>query len=397
MLAEAVSRFGVAGHVRYADGAVLLEGNGPTTRAEIGALIEQWDALPLDIRRRRVNELARQLVGERRSTASTVRPKRRFAVLGWIAPVVILAGGAAAVYGAYRMLAPGKHLLTSTADQPARPSSAAQGASSADSEDHARLERAERVCNLTRARVMRGASVGPTDVEGWVVELSLLRAGDTSPLEFDPGLDPFVRRRPGSTAGRFAWPAAPALAALNGPMTHVTVTDSSLPPLGTPRLRGVTLDFVGRYVAPYFTQGQRHEYLKTAASLATRLDARYGALYAHCAGGNTHHIGTWFRGPGPGGAAAALVYYMGTYAPGAQVSHAVLAPHGKLDRAGALERIAHATKKLDKRRVATLLGDSGGAIAGSPDGPVTITFPFSEANRAERASETIATAVGLSH
>lgn len=396
MIAEAVTRFGVAGRVRVEAGTVLLEGNGPTTGAEIGALLEQWDTLPMDIRRRRVNELARQLVGERRSIPAATRPRRSFAVFGWLAPLLILAGGAALVYLAYRLLAPRKATPTAASAAPAQ-ASAGRPARAVDSDDQQRRERAARVCNMTRARVMRGATVGPTDVEGWVVELALLRGGDTPPLEFDPGIGTFIRRAPGHAEGSFAWAGAPALADEHGPMTHVTVTDASLPPVGKPRFHGVTLDFVGRYVPPYFTKNQRGSFLKTAATLATRLDARYSALYARCAAGKTHHIGSFFRGPGPGGAAAALVYFMGTYAPAVQVRQSVLAPHGKLDRAGALERISRATRRLDKRRVATLLGQSGGEISGSPDGPVTITFPFSEANRAERASQTIADAVGLSH
>ncbi len=396
LIAEAVTRFGVAGQVRIAEGVAVLEGSGATSRVEVGALLEQWDTLPFDIRRRRTNELARQLVGERREAVASAQSKRSFALLGWLTPLLILAGGAALVYLAYLVLAPKKPSPTAAMDS-SRAAAPTATTARLDSDDHERGERAARVCNETRARVMRGASVGPADVEGWVVELSILRGGDTPPLEFDPGLAPFVHRGPGQESGSFAWAGAPALAAKSGPMTHVTVEDASLPPLGKPRFRGVQLVFVGRYVTPYFTRSERELYLKTAGSLAERLDASYAALYAHCAGDSTHHIGSWFQGPGPGGAAAALVYFMGTYAPGSQVRQNVLSPNGKLDRAGALQRIAKATKQLDKRRVAMLLGDSGGSVAGRPDGPVTITFPFSEANRAERGSQTIADAVGLSH
>ena len=390
LIGEAVTRFGVAGRVRIAAGVALLEGSGPTSRMEIGALLEQWDTLPRDIRHRRVNELARQLVGERRAATKT-SGKRRFAVLGWILPLLIVVGAGALVYVAHQMLAPGQHGQGAVLahDGPAAPSSALGG------ED--RSQRGARICNLTRARVMRGASIGPADVEGWVVDLALLRAGDTPPLELDPALDAFVLLSPGQASGSFVWDGAQELASLHGPMTHVTVTDASLPAAGKARFRGVTLTFTGRYVTPYFTHGKRGSYLKTADAMATRLGARYAALYAHCAGDTTHHIGSWFRGPDPGGAAAALVYFIGTYAPGSQVRHAVLAPHGKLDRAGALERIARATRHLDKRRVATLLGDSGGSIAGRPDGPATLVFPFSEANRAERGSEAIVKAARLSH
>jgi serine/threonine-protein kinase len=390
LIGEAVARFGVAGRVRIAAGVALLEGSGPTSRVEIGALLEQWDTLPRDIRHRRVNELARQLVGDRRAATKTL-PGRRFAVLGWILPLLIVVGGGALVYVAYQMLAPGQHgrAAVETPDGPAAPSSTLG--------DEDRSQRGARICNITRARVMRGASVGPADVEGWVVELVLLRAGDTPPLDLDPGLDAFIRRSPGQASGSFVWDGAQVLAALHGPMTHVTVTDASLPPSGKARFRGVALTFSGRYVTPYFTESERGDYLKTADALATRLGALYGALYAHCAGGTTHHIGSWFRGPDPAGAAAALVYFVGTYAPGSQVRHAVLAPHGKLDRVGALERIAQATRQLDKRRTATLLGDSGGSIAVRPGGPATLLFPFHEANRAERGSEAIANAVRLSH
>jgi serine/threonine-protein kinase len=297
------------------------------------------------------------------------------------------------VYGAYKVLAPDSAAPASAAEAPARGAIAAPR-DAPGNDDRERDERAARVCNETRARVMRGASIGPTDVEGWVVELSLLRGGDTPPLGFDPGLGAFIKRPPGHDTGSFAWPGAAELSAIGGPMTRVTVADGALPPTGKAQFQGVTLSFSGRYVTPYFSKDQRGSYLKTADALATRLGAVYGGLYAHCAGGTTHHIGSWFRGPGPAGAAAALVYFVGTYAPGAHVRASVL---GQGDRAGALERIAAATQKLDRRHVATLLGDSGGSIAGRADGPTTITFPFSEANRAERASQTIASAVGLGH
>jgi hypothetical protein len=130
-------------------------------------------------------------------------------------------------------------------------------------------------------------------------------------------------------------------------------------------------------------------------AIADRLAARFAGLYARCAGGDTHHVGAWFRGPEPAGAAAALVFFMGIFSDVPHVKDSLLerTADGRIDRALALGKLLETTQGLSRARMATLLGAHGGMIAGRPDGPTTLHFPFSDANRAARASRDIADAM----
>ena len=48
-------------------------------------------------------------------------------------------------------------------------------------------------------------------------------------------------------------------------------------------------------------------------------------------------------------------------------------------------RFEAAAGSIDRRQLATLLADTGGMVAGSRDGPVTVLFPFKDFSRASRA------------
>ena len=390
-IAEAVSRFGVAGHVRVTAERVFLEGHGPAVSVELGGLGAQWDQLNPDTRQRRATQLARELVNSRRGTSISPQPARqRLRLPNFVAPVLIIGAAAFAIYQVRAWMLPGGG--TSNSAEPA-----GAPANTAATPDTERQARAQRVCEATRSRVMRGATVGPTDVEGWVVELTLLRPGDTPDLTFDPGLANFIERRPGQFEGHFAWAGAPKLKEARGPGARVQVSSANAPGASKPELRGVRLTFSGRYVSPYFKESERGQYFRTAAALAERLGASYGGLYARCAEGNTHHIGSWFRGPGAAGAAAALSYFMGAFAPAPHVRREVLFPDGGSDprRSSAILRITASGSALTKDRVARLLGEHGGMIAGRSGGPMTLTFPFRDGNRASRASHTLARSVGV--
>jgi hypothetical protein len=229
-------------------------------------------------------------------------------------------------------------------------------------------------------------------VEGWVVELSLLTR-ETHPLPaVHPALEAFFAKAPGRAERRLVWPAVPELAAKSGPETSVVIQEASLPDPRAPRWGGMRATFSGRYVTPLFQPKERAEYIRLASGVADALSADYAALYARCAHRDSHHIGVWFRGPSPGGAAAALLYFMGTYADVPHVTPSELRPEGAgaVDRVFSLGRLGSATVGLEKRRVSTLLGPHGGMIAGDDDKPSTITFPFRDANRADRASRGIA-------
>jgi serine/threonine-protein kinase len=390
MANEALARFGMAGQIEISGPDVVLFGNGPTVSVELGPLLDQWDSLPSDLRKRKASDLARQLVTKRRSLLQAAGSGRRDSSLVKLLPLAILALGAAAAIAAYRILGPGRIKA-----QAARTSSAVAATESYELE---RQARARRVCDATRARVVRGATVGPTDVEGWVVELALLRRGDTPPLVGDPAFASFVAVEPGKSEGRWIHAGTPELKARSGPETSVRIADSSLPSGAGVAWRGVVLTFGGRYVTPFFEDGSRMEFVTAASALSDALGAVYGALYARCGHGTSHHLGAWFRGPNPGGAAAAVIYFMGTYADTLHVSPAVLGAASaapSVERGLALEAIAKSVTSLAHHDVRTLIGTEGGAIAGRPQGPTTLTFGFRDGNRASRASHALARTVGI--
>jgi hypothetical protein len=61
----------------------------------------------------------------------------------------------------------------------------------------------------------------------------------------------------------------------------------------------------------------------------------------------------------------------------------------------AFDAIYRATAGLDRARAATLLGRELGMISGRPKQPHRVTFPFRDANRAQRSSVQVARALEL--
>jgi serine/threonine-protein kinase len=390
-VSEALGRFGVAGVVRVEGDRVTLVGHGATVGVQLGPWVAQWDALAPETRTRRCSEIARDLARRRRASQAPLTTTRRFALPDWVSPLAILLAAAGVVFGAWRFYP----LLLATGETAAQPRTTSSA--SLDAYERERRERAARVCDATRSRVLRGAAVGPADVEGWVVELSMLRPRAVPAGSALADLAGFFEARPDGSAHRLVWSGAPDLAAKSGPDTVVAIEDASLPNARTPRWGGLRIVFSGRYVPSFFHQRQRVEFMRLANGLTNAFGAEYAALYARCAHRDSHHMGAWFRGPSPGGAVAALLYWFGTYAdvPHVQRSELAAAGDGTIDRVFALARLANATAALDKRRVSTMLGPYGGMIAGEDEKPSTITFPFRDANRADRASRGIARELGF--
>jgi hypothetical protein len=156
------------------------------------------------------------------------------------------------------------------------------------------------------------------------------------------------------------------------------------------------LTFDGSYVTAYFREEERPAWIRAAGALAKQLGAIHGGLYARCAAGSSHHLGSWFVGPGPDGAALALLYFMGTYADVPHVRRALLEPDGSsaLDRGFAFEQLARATRPLDRSRLAVILSPHGGMI-GTNQSASYLTFPFRDADRAARASRDLARALEI--
>ena len=375
-LQEALSKFGAAGRVHIDEGRAVLESAGVTVSTEVAGLLGRWD----------------ELAPAERQRACTDVPRRSPWV--WVA-----VGAVCAMFLAGLVL--GRPWQSGTGDDSASPpvrrraDDPGSPGSSAGQLD--RETRAAQVCQATVARISRGATVGPTDTEGWVVELGLLSNRAGGPMTDHPGLARFIAREPGAAVGRFVWPDAPELSRIEGPSTRVEIGRAGVHGRSARGWYGVRLTFTGRYVLAYFDESQRLAYLRTALALSTQTGATHAGLYARCARGSTHHLGAWFLGQSPTDVATSLVYFMGVFASPPHVSSAVLgadagAPGG---HGATLQALAGRTGSLDRERIATVLGAHDGMITGPRGGPAIITFPFRDGNRATRASHQLATFLGL--
>jgi serine/threonine-protein kinase len=388
LLSEALGKFGVAGTISVRGASAWLEGSGPSVSAEVGSLLGQWHTLGPDQKRKRANDLARRLSQDRRAQASASGSGGGFSLPAFVPPVGIVVLAVLAVAGAWTGY---RHWMDAQNAANARP------IADYDAYERERAERAARVCSATRTRVMRGAAIGPSDVEGWVVELTLLRAPGKPPLADSPELASFFDQSGGAQKLRVRTPKAPVLSAEEGPDTVVAMTEANVPPLGAPEQRGVQFVFSGRYVVPYFTDTERPDFLHLARELSDALAADYGALYARCAAGTSHHLGSWFRGPTPAGTVTSLLYFLGTFSEPADVRASLLVPPGagSADRAFAFRNVSAAAAGIKKARVVTLVSGEIGALAGADDQVSILTFPFRDSNRASRASHSIARELGI--
>ena len=386
------------------EGDSLLVGKGATeARADIRGTLAQWDNLPDDLRERRVRQIA-ELLGQTPAAAPVIRRQQRQrlanrpAWYSFLAPVLVVLGTGAALVVAYQVLSPGVKpgwpTMSGFGFGSARAGASAAPLAPASDPEADRATRTGSACEQTRARVARGASIGPADVDGWVVELVLFRRAATSDLAAAPQLDSFVRRKPGASAGTWFWPNAKSL--ISAQRFDAEVSVLSAPTLGDKKLSGVRLVFSGPYVTPYFSEDLRSDYLLIADALADALSATDGALFAHCAGTDPHYVGSWFLGPNPGAAAGSLVYFMTAFDDVPVLKPDVLGAGNNDERRGrAFDTISRAAVGLDRGAAATIIGRELGMISGRPNKPFRLTFPFRDANRAKRSAVEVARALRL--
>lgn len=384
---EALSRFGAPGTLCVEGGYLVLYAPQGVLRVELGNLDVQWGRLSEESRRRRCAELVRQLVA-RRSVLPTTPPRRPTPLWIWFAALGVagsLAGWAA--YAARPSVAKDTVVRRAAAAVPGE----------ADAPEHEdRRQRAARICDNARTRVLRGATLGPTETEGWVVDVIALRQGAPAPLVGDQRLLEFVGAGPLGQLVPFVWTGEPDLRALEGSDTGVRVAAEQVEGKSGTRAEGVRLTFSGRLVDAYFDPEQRVRFFHVATALSERLEASHAGLVARCEGGTTHHLGSWFRGESAAEATSALLYFIGLYAEPPHLADPFLRPlGGEPDRGYAFSAIREATRPLDQRAVAALLGNSGGMITGAGSGASVITFPFTDGNRASRASREVARTVHL--
>lgn len=369
-------RYGAAGKV-VIDGlghTISLMGSGPPVTLPVGPLALRWKEIAFEERERECSHLARALLRERRPVSPTPKQRRQvpyfaLAVCGGL----VLAG--TVVYRKVRLILE------------ERAAAAVEAAREQEDPDAERRAHAAQVCNATRARLSHGGTVGPADTEGWVVELALLKPASEPDW---PSLTPFLALSEGSARGRINWSGAPELAKLEGNDTRVEVRDSALPQ-ETPQYRQRTLTFSGAYVLPYFREREQIQVIRLAHALAESHGVSLAGLYARCADGNEHHMGSWFVGSSPGAAAAAVLLFMGAYAQPPLLPHEVLSSRGDrdLEPEFALGNLLATTQRLKKPDLVSAVGPQDGTVAGT-NSFITIAFPFVESDRALVTSRSMA-------
>jgi eukaryotic-like serine/threonine-protein kinase len=380
---EALSGFGLAGTVALEGRFLTLHGNGPPTSIDAGPAVEQWPLLPPEMQRRKALDLARRMA-EAHRVAQRGSPSRPGSAGGEsLVPWATLgkAIGATAVVALVAMGA--RAYLRSRDEVPLPPPVAAE----TPAEQSRRLETS---CRAVRERVYSGATIGPYDTSGWVVDLWL--ASRPGPL---PGADagtpssrPVTRDSMADTvdSGRLA----PRLDDALGKLTDGTLAfaDDSIPATSS-AWTGVTLRFGGAYSRAFFEPEPRTRFLALADRLFESSGADLGALYAHCAGGAVHDVGAWFRGRDPGAAATALLWGVGMFAERPQIDRAALGS-AEIDSL----RAATATAKLDAPLLKGLVAVQGGSLTAAP-GAVTLAFPLGGPIRAASASRAVAARIGI--
>ncbi len=375
LVQTALARHGTAGSVRVEGQLVSLVGNGPLVTEPIGHLLGQWEKLPYEERQRQCGNVARALSRQRFREAPP-RARQASAPIGVIVALALALGA-----GAYYL----KMSRGGPAAAEARATSAAAVSASSDV-DAERSARADRVCNSTRTRLARGATVNPTDAEGWVVELSMLRPADAGSW---PALEPLVRAASASDRAQIVWEGLVPPKS-GDPTTRVVVEDELLPER-VPQYRSRSFTLFGQYVVPYFRERERIKLVRFAHALAEAQRAELGALYARCEEGTARHMGSWFLGHSPGAAAASLLYFLGAYADPPQLPSSILSSQAAVhfEPLFALSTLIDKTRGLKKQDVAGLIGAQDGMVAG-PTNFTTLSFPFVESDRALRASLSMA-------
>lgn len=247
-----------------------------------------------------------------------------------------------------------------------------------------RLARQHRVCEAAVSRAMRGATLGPADAEGWVVEVTLVRAAGT-PLSADASVTPFFTFAE-PLRGHLHWPS---LQAQSGTAPDVHLREAAMAVPSSPRVV-TTLTFDNPHAASYFDAATRIEWVRLAHQLAKSVQAERAALYARCEHQSSHHVGAWFYGQTAGDMAGIMIWSM-LGSSRVPLLKPQLLPHSfeHPDSIGlvfnAINERASA-RNLHKRELSLLLAADGGSLEGKDEGPLGVLFPVRDSNRAARSA-----------
>jgi hypothetical protein len=243
---------------------------------------------------------------------------------------------------------------------------------------------AQASCARTVARIQQGGSITPMDVDGWVVELSLISNQPTLDPNM-PDLDTYFSRRPSGVERTQNNVDTPLLTQADPAQSGVLVSKNPLASAVPNGRSGIIVTWRGQYVKPYFQEQDRTEYVRLADALYRSLHARFGALYARCAQGSAHYLGSWYRGPSVGSALAILVAEMDVSAD-VPLLAGVKAGNSLADVGLVLNKLFERLQFVPRRTGSMLLASTGGSVAEHPGQYATVQFPFVPGNAANIAS-----------
>jgi hypothetical protein len=377
---EILGKFGVAGRVEVEGQLVWLIGHGPTVEVALPELSTTSAAqTPVELNRL-AERLARDLATARRHAVGKSDSDTGW--LGWLKLVPALLVVLLGIWAATHYLMPHQS-RTNSATYSAQ-SGVARSTSVTPDVAADKRERDYRACSQTVARIQLGGTVTPLDIEGWVVELSLI--SDRPNLDpSTPTLAAYFENRPNDIERSQQWSGAPILSQISSTLAGVLVSKDPLANAASVTGSGIRITWRGQYVASYFKEYERKEFTRLADSLYQATNARYGALYARCAQGIARYLGSWFRGPDVGGAVWSLIAEVELFADVPQIPNAK-SGDGPEQWVVPLNRMAILAHSITRKQAAFILASTAGSVSERLGQSATLEFPFAQGYRANAAS-----------
>lgn len=382
---EILGRYGVAGRIEVESRLVWLIGNGPTVEVSLTETDASKAALNAAGLKSVAERLARDL-----SRARHAASRESGSTAGWLAWAKVLPTFALVALGiwmAFRYLTPNQH-MASNAWSPKKGAHSSRGVQSPPAKLVEKQVLDDQNCVRTVTRIQQGGAVTPLDIDGWVVELSLVSAQDDL-LPTAAALKDYFQLRADGIERTHHAANTPMLNQTDAQQAAVLISKEPLATVSPNAASGILVTWRGQYVTPYFSESDRTEYVKVADALFNALHASHGALYARCIQGGARHLGSWFRGPNVGAALWMLVTEMGVISGSVRVP-GLGASSGLENYEAPLKYLAETVGPITRRKAAYILSPSGGFVSERIGQFATVEFPFSPANRASLASLAIA-------
>lgn len=352
------------------EGTTLVLGTGDERRTiPIAELLGAWNLLPPEDRAKRIDAVLGR--GARPPRAPAASAARGRVVVAWsVASLLVLGAIASVAWARAEVIGAGERKRAREAPPPTPIAESSAVA----------VSRREAVCSGVRRRVLSGATFGPYDAEGWVVEIWLARE--------DGKLGPDHPQLAGLDEPRDLARFDADLAALRG---TVTVGELGPPPGAdrTSRPGGALIALRGTFATAFVDPSLRARFPALADRLYDASGAELGGLWARCGDLPWHDLGAWFRGVDRGAAVGALMFASGRYGEGGAV-HAT-SPSGANNTLGAL--VTRARAAVDDRTMEMAVTDLGARAQTLQGAGTTITFPLAGYTLATRSSRELATLV----